>query len=56
MKKLFTNPVVEVKSLSAENEVMGVFSTSAEAPKTTVIVDDSKTTVADEKFGYWTSK
>ena len=56
MKKLFTNPVVDVKSLSAENEVMGVFSLSAEAPTTTVVVTDDKSVATDDKFGYWRSK
>ena len=56
MKKLFTNPVVEVKSLSAENEVMGVFSVSAEAPKVTKVITDTTTVPTDDKFGYWSSK
>lgn len=56
MKKLFTNPVVEVKALSAENEVMGVFSVSAEAPKVTFTVDDSNSSVSGGSFDYWTSK
>ena len=54
--KNFIHPEVEVKSLSAENEVMGIFSLSAEAPTTTVVVTDDKSVATDDSFGYWTSK
>ena len=58
MKKLFTNPEVEVKTLSPANEVMGVFSstdnTGAIGSNFNVVTD--KTTVPEGQFGYWQAK
>ena len=59
MKKLFTNPVVEVKSLSPENEVMGVFSLASsvgQSADSVVVVTDTTSNASDASFGYWTSK
>ncbi len=59
MKKLFNSPVIEVKSLSPETEVMGVFSlaTSAETatPAGVTVVEDT-TTLPENTFDYWTAK
>lgn len=58
MKKLFTNPEVEVKSLSPANEVMGIFSstdtTGAIGSKFKIITDTTK--VPDGQFTYWQAK
>ena len=59
MKKLFTNPVVEVKSLSPENEVMGVFSLASsvgQSADSVVVVKDTTSNVSSDAFSYWTSK
>lgn len=56
MKKLFEKPMVEVKCLSSENEVMGVFSASAEAPSKVTVVIDDKSRASDDSFSYWSSK
>ncbi len=59
MKKLFTSPAIEVKSLSPETEVMGLFSaaTSVETTVSTdaVVVKDT-TSVPADNFGYWSAK
>ncbi len=59
MKKLFTNPEVEVKTLSPANEVMGVFSSTdtngaIDSSRFKVITDDKG--VKEGQFTYWQAK
>ena len=56
MKKIFTSPVVDVKSLSAENEVMTVFLSTDKPVEGAVVVTDTTSVPTDDKFGYWSSK
>ena len=59
MKKLFSAPVVEVKSLSPDTEVMGVFSLASSLGKpadTLVIKEDTTSVSTGDNFSYWTSK
>ncbi len=53
MKKIFIYPIVEVKSLSSENEVMGVFNTSAEASMNATVIVDNDSAADDDIFTYW---
>ncbi len=53
MKKIFTYPIVEEKILSPENEVMGVFNTSAEASANATVVVDNDSAADDDIFTYW---
>lgn len=55
MKKLFTNPVVEIKSLSAENDVMAVF-LSSEPVVEKAVITDTASQPTDNEFGYWSAK
>lgn len=57
MKKLFTNPVVDVMSLSAENEVMTVLLSADQPAAGAVVIDDTASKpAADDTFGYWSAK
>lgn len=53
MKKLFIYPVIEVKCLSSEDEIMGVFSKSAEMPADVTVVVDDKSTATDDYYACW---
>ncbi len=53
MKKLFIYPAIEVKCLSSEDEVMGVFSKSAEMPADMTVVVDNESAAADDYFVCW---
>ena len=59
MKKLFTSPAIEVKSLSPETEVMGVFSLASSVgvtSETVTVVKDTTSKADGDSFGYWGSK
>ncbi len=58
MKKIFDTPVVEVKSLSTENDVMvGIFAKSAGPTKNVTYIFDTKTDSEEgDQFNYWTTK
>ncbi len=59
MKKLFASPVVEVKALSPETEVMGVFSVASSvgvSSENVTIIKDTTSKVDNDAFGYWNAK
>lgn len=59
MKKLFTSPAIEVKSLSPEAEVMGVFSLASSAgvsSETVTVIKDTTSKATGDDFGYWNAK
>lgn len=59
MKKLFVSPVVEVKALSPDTEVMGVFSVASSAGQSAsavTVIKDTTSKADDNAFSYWNAK
>ena len=59
MKKIFVIPAVEAVELSAESEVMGVFSVASsvgQSAQNTIVIKDDKSKVDDGSFDYWCAK
>ena len=59
MKKIFVIPAIEAVELSAESEVMGVFSVASsvgQSAQNTIVIKDDKSKADDGSFDYWCAK